>query len=57
MDIVDDGQGLTAGQTHGLGLLSMRARAAELGGICRVERQPDGGTAVSVRLPCPAQRE
>ena len=26
--------------------------AAEVGGMCRIETNPQGGTRVSVRLPC-----
>jgi two-component system NarL family sensor kinase len=52
MDIVDDGRGMTASETHGLGLLSMRARAAEVGGSCDIVPNPGGGTAVRVRIPC-----
>jgi signal transduction histidine kinase len=52
MDIVDDGRGMTASETHGLGLLSMRARAAEVGGSCDIAPNPGGGTAVRVRIPC-----
>lgn len=52
MDIVDDGRGLSADDSHGLGLLSMRARAAEVGGSCDILPNSGGGTAVRVRLPC-----
>jgi signal transduction histidine kinase len=31
----------------------MQARAAELGGTCHIASDADGGTRVSVRLPCP----
>lgn len=52
LEICDDGQGLTSDGSSGLGLLSMQARAAEVGGLCTIEENPDGGTRVSVRLPC-----
>lgn len=52
MDIVDDGRGFTDGEAHGLGLLSMRARAAEVGGTCHIAPNPGGGTAVRVQIPC-----
>lgn len=52
LEITDDGLGLTTHRPNGLGLLSMQARAAELGGRCHIEANPGGGTRVSVRLPC-----
>lgn len=54
LDIADDGRGPTIAdgeQGSGLGLLSMQARAAEVGGICRVEAVPDGGTRIAARIP------
>jgi signal transduction histidine kinase len=52
LEICDDGRGLAVDSPSGLGLLSMQARAAELGGVCQIESNPGGGTRVSVRLPC-----
>ncbi len=49
--ITDDGRGLPARLTPGVGLSSMRERAAELGGTCRVGSEPDGGTTVRALLP------
>lgn len=57
LDIADDGRGLPPDMRHGLGLLSMQARAADVGGVCRIESIPHGGTSVSVCLPCLAQLE
>ena len=52
LEIVDDGVGLEAvGHRAGVGLTSMRERADELGGSCRVETLPGGGTRVLARLP------
>jgi signal transduction histidine kinase len=51
LEIVDDGVGIPAGRSAGVGLSSMRERAAELGGNCTVEALPEGGTRVLVRLP------
>ena len=51
LDILDDGVGLPDGHSTGVGLLSMRERAEELGGSCTVERGADGGTEVHARLP------
>lgn len=53
IDVVDDGVGVPRTVTPGLGLRSIRERAAELGGHARVTRRAGGGTAVSVRLPVP----
>jgi signal transduction histidine kinase len=47
----DDGVGLPSDLRAGIGLLSMRERAEELGGACRIERLPEGGTRVIARLP------
>lgn len=51
VEVVDDGRGLPRGVTHGAGLESIHARAAELGGTVRVERRRGGGTRVLARLP------
>ena len=50
-EVADDGRGLPQGRRAGVGLTSMRERAEELGGHCRVEPAPAGGTRVTVRLP------
>jgi signal transduction histidine kinase len=57
LDIRDNGQGMPIKTREGLGLLSMRARAAEVGGTCRIEPNHGGGTAVIVRIPCPIKLE
>jgi signal transduction histidine kinase len=51
VEITDDGLGLPAVRHIGVGLLSMRERAEELGGTCIVERHPAGGTRVLAHLP------
>jgi signal transduction histidine kinase len=51
IEVVDDGRGVTQGSGDGVGLASMRERAAELGGECVVEPGPAGGTRVRARLP------
>jgi len=53
LEIVDDGVGIPAERTAGVGLYSMYERAAELGGSCVIEAAPEGGTRVLVRLPLP----
>jgi signal transduction histidine kinase len=55
--IVDDGHGFPANSRAGVGLLSMRERAEELGGHCCIASPPAGGTMVTVELPIlPADR-
>jgi signal transduction histidine kinase len=51
MEISDDGVGFPAQSCAGVGLLSMRERAAESGGSCLVESAPGGGTHILVHLP------
>ena len=51
LEVLDDGHGLPADHPTGIGLVSMRERAAELGGQCVVERTPGGGTRVWANLP------
>ena len=47
----DDGVGLPDAYRAGVGITSMRERAAQLGGTCVVETGPSGGTVVRLRLP------
>ena len=52
LEVADDGRGMPAPATRGgVGLRSMRERAAELGGECRVLARPGGGTVVQAWLP------
>ncbi|MGP4095011.1 sensor histidine kinase [Nonomuraea sp. KM90] len=51
--VIDDGKGLPESHRAGVGLGSMRERAAELGGICVVKGEPGVGTRVEVMLPLP----
>lgn len=55
VEIVDDGIGLPPEHRAGVGLVSMRERAEELGGTCRIESMPNGGTHVIAELPFPAR--
>ncbi|MFF5263399.1 histidine kinase [Actinomadura viridis] len=47
----DDGVGMPPDARSGVGMCSMRERAAEIGGSCTVGPGPEGGTVVSARLP------
>ena len=51
LEVSDDGGGIGAGTASGMGLVSMRERAEELGGTCEVSTPPWGGTRVVARLP------
>ncbi|MEN3538712.1 histidine kinase [Microbispora sp. ZYX-F-249] len=49
--VVDDGVGLPPETVAGVGLVSLRERAAELGGSCTVTAVEPAGTRVRARLP------
>lgn len=51
IEISDDGIGIAQVHKAGVGLTSMRERAAELGGTCKVESPENGGTRVVARIP------
>ncbi|GAA0729027.1 sensor histidine kinase [Dactylosporangium roseum] len=51
VEVSDDGVGIPAGIPAGVGLVSLRERAAELGGRCEIECPPAGGTVVRAHLP------
>jgi signal transduction histidine kinase len=51
LSIEDDGTGLREGGSGGVGLRSMRERAAELGGLCVVGASDTGGTSVVATIP------
>ncbi|MBE3014702.1 sensor histidine kinase [Microbispora sp. NEAU-D428] len=53
----DDGVGIDEDVTAGVGMLSLRERAAELGGDCVVTCPEGGGTLVHARLPLAETRE
>ena len=55
VEVVDDGTGIPEGTPAGVGLVSLRERAEELGGDCEVvDAHP--GTCVRARLPLRASR-
>ena len=49
--VVDDGIGLLADSAQGVGIVTMRERAQELGGSLTVKGGSAGGTAVVCRIP------
>jgi two-component system NarL family sensor kinase len=51
IEVRDDGAGLGPGWRPGFGLISMRERAAELGGSCRAGPDPGCGGLVVAELP------
>ncbi len=55
MEVTDDGRGLSPAAMAGVGLASMRERAAELGGACHVATAPGGGTRIVATFPLPAE--
>lgn len=62
VDVSDDGAGFdpaasTPPRRTGLGLFSVRAQIAELGGTLQIASAPGAGTRVRVRVPIAAHRE
>jgi signal transduction histidine kinase len=51
VEVFDDGTAISSERTAGVGLLSQRERAAELGGSTTVSCPPEGGTTVRAVLP------
>jgi signal transduction histidine kinase len=51
IEVTDDGIGLPPDVRPGIGLVSMRERAAEVGGTCLIEGLRPRGTRVLARLP------
>jgi signal transduction histidine kinase len=51
LEVSDDGKGIADDHRIGVGWLSMRERAVELGGRCSITRGPSGGTTVQVNFP------
>lgn len=51
IEVFDDGRGLPSQPLVGIGLASMRERAAELGGTCVITQGTTGGTHVLAQLP------
>lgn len=51
LEVEDDGVGIAQTRRAGVGLVAMRERAAELGGVCEAGPATLGGTCVRARLP------
>jgi two-component system, NarL family, sensor kinase len=51
IEVSDNGTGPQSSWQEGFGLISMRERAAELGGSCEAGPGPDGGGLVTASLP------
>ena len=51
IEVVDDGAGFTDERRVGVGLISMRERAEELGGTCLITAAPGHGVRVLATLP------
>ena len=52
LTITDDGQGVPADYANGIGIQSMRERAAELGGDFAIQSVKPHGACIEARLPC-----
>jgi signal transduction histidine kinase len=57
VEVVDDGRGIDPAAQAGVGMVSLRERAAELGGTTEVTCPPAGGTVVRARLPLGATHD
>ncbi|MDG0795143.1 sensor histidine kinase [Cohnella ginsengisoli] len=56
LDISDNGKGLPETLSPGIGIRSIRERAAELGGTCELQSSSGQGTHISVKLPMEERR-
>ncbi|MET1132646.1 MAG: sensor histidine kinase [Aeromicrobium sp.] len=57
VEVTDDGIGIAADARPGIGLVSLRERAAELGGTVDLRCPDTGGTIVTARLPLHGRME
>jgi signal transduction histidine kinase len=53
VQVSDDGTGVVAPRDGGVGLVSMRERAEEIGGRLEIDAEPGRGTTVTAVLPLP----
>lgn len=51
LTIIDDGRGFDPAQSSGLGLITMRERAQQIGGTFDIETVPGAGTCIRACLP------
>jgi signal transduction histidine kinase len=51
VEVRDDGRGIDPGATPGVGLQSIRERAAEVGGRLELTDADGGGTVMRAQLP------
>lgn len=51
IEVTDDGRGINGHDGEGVGLRSMRSRAAQVGGVVWISERSGGGTVVRTELP------
>jgi two-component system NarL family sensor kinase len=56
LSVADNGRGTDRSTMGGVGWMSMRERAAELGGSCTISSRPEGGLVVRALLPLEQQQ-
>jgi signal transduction histidine kinase len=54
VSIEDDGKGFESSRVRGLGLVGMKERVSQLGGVFKVDSGPARGTRLQVDLPLPS---
>jgi signal transduction histidine kinase len=54
VSIEDDGKGFESSRVSGLGLVGMKERVSQLGGVLKVDSGPARGTRLQVDLPLPS---
>ena len=55
VEVRDDGRGVVVPGAEGVGLVSMRERAEEIGGTFAIDARPGSGTTISAFLPTAAR--
>jgi two-component system, NarL family, sensor histidine kinase UhpB len=56
LTIADDGRGIDSSAQKGIGVQGMQERVQALGGVCRFEGAPGGGTRLHIEIPVPMAR-